>query len=275
MNPEKNEKLAENLSADELKISLMLKSLSRIEAPNDFDFRLKARIAARQGAKKSNFVTNFWRFSLPLFALVALVALFILYGNFLFLSENPQIVNVPEPQIFSVPENNPAVTEDTPMPTFSPMTAADNSKPELPKTSPKPPTENNLTKSDGKNPKRENVSGGSRDFAVKEAVPVQPNFNANVILQNQKNLEKNTPISIQGILSEIGLTITVENNKLVVKSVKNKSLAESSGIQEDDIVEAIDDEKVSPETIFRKRVEGKTITVLRKGRPLKIILKNR
>jgi hypothetical protein len=275
MDKERNEKQAEKLSADALKLRQMLKSLSHIKAPEDFNFRLKARIASAQSARTPNFLKYFRRFALPMFLSVTLLAFFSFYINFHSFNQNTQIAEISEPLNFPVTENKPDITENTPSLVSLSVTGSNKSNQESSVTPKNPHSKTKVTKSKNNTPEKEKFSGGSKDFAIKEEVPVNPKFNATVIPQSQKNPERNTFISIQNILSELGLEVAVENDKLVVKSVKSKSLAESSGIQEADLVEAIDDQPIRPEIIFRKRVEGKTITVLRNGTRLKIALKNK
>ena len=81
----------EILSADDQKLREMCLSLKKIDAPANFDFRLKARIA---GSRKSDFQPRFgwaFRYALPALALI-FAFVFLAYNSGFFTSENKTVV---------------------------------------------------------------------------------------------------------------------------------------------------------------------------------------
>ena len=84
----KNDNLKNNLrdleilSAAEQKISDLVGSLEKVSAPNDFDFKIKARIA---NADKTTFQPSLWqtlRYVLPLSVTTMVAAFFIIQAGF-------------------------------------------------------------------------------------------------------------------------------------------------------------------------------------------------
>ena len=93
--------------------------------------------------------------------------------------------------------------------------------------------------------------------------------------QNPQNVENPNSISVKDVLSINGINADFENGKWTVKSVTANSIGESSGVKENDIIEAIDNQPLSGETINGKTFSGKTITVVRNGGKSQIKLRNK
>ncbi len=73
---------------------------------------------------------------------------------------------------------------------------------------------------------------------------------------------------------ELGIETVLENGKRVVKAVRPKSSGEMSTIKSGDIIEAIDGKKLTDKSIPGKKIEGKTLTVMRGTEKKEISLRN-
>jgi len=269
----------EILSADEQKLREMCCSLKKIDAPNDFDFKLKARIAntnPRDFQPRFGFAVSY---AMPVLALIFVLGLLAYSGGFWSSGDSKIIadnsVGVTNSNLsqntlassFSPPEQkineNSAIlpsNQDSPKVTEKQLQVAEN----VPPTPKKDLPEN-----------KKDFSGGSKDFSSTSVIPKQPNFNSNSVLPNPQNTEKFTPMSMKDILFFNGIDADLENGKWKVKSVRANTLGESSGIKENDVIEAIDNQPLFSETVNGKTFSGKTITVTRNGVKLQIKLQNK
>lgn len=262
----------EILSEEDLQLRRMLKNLESVDAPNDFEFRLKNRIAnAQPNIDKPRFVWAF-RFALPVLAVgIMFAAFFVLSGNFWSNGDSVQVPPVPEIMNSSFTANKTEIVETSPMNLNEEKITDSNQKTvEIPK--------NEVAQNNSKPQKIEKsplnkpeMPIGSKDFGFNQEKPLQPIFNSNVNLRMPEN---NSSISAQNLLSQIGVSVAAENGKLVVKSLTSNGLGKSSGIREGDVIEAIDNQKISPATVFKNSVVAKTIVVLRNNIRQTIILKN-
>jgi hypothetical protein len=267
----------ENLSADEQKISRLIGGLEQVSAPKDFDFRLKARISA---AQENNFQPSIWktlRYALPLTATLVIAAFVMIQAG-----------------LFSQTDNQPTIAE--------------NPKQENPVNSQSPPSNQQITQTSNltvdetipdayagesnstqfiavKNPvgkpnknKPEIIqnddSPRSKDFTVRPSnVQITPEgIPGNTALVN-KEFNNNISIPAQEILNMLGVETEADGNKLKVKSVKENSLAERSGVRTGDIVEAIDEQRLDEKNLSPKFKGGKKITVTRDDKVVEIELK--
>src|SRR5688500_18285244 len=73
----------ERLNADDARISSLLRGLRRVDAPADFDFKLKARIANASPARTASAgLFPVLKFAAPLLLLLPIVGFFITNGLF-------------------------------------------------------------------------------------------------------------------------------------------------------------------------------------------------
>ncbi len=267
----------EVLSGDEGKLRQMLGGLKRIDAPQNFDFALRRKIAEHQPetAGKINFLP-FLRFALP-FCLLVLFAGFV--GFDLFLS--PHIADVP-----AVAENipprpiSPTIAENSPISPISPSVSqvqtvkeisAAPVAPKIPKTINKVlPT---TRKDENQNLTKDEDFVGTRDSAITSSRPILPKgLNQNQKPLTTENVLNNNPIPAQQILSQIGIEADYAETNWRVKTVKEKSLAERSGVKNGDLIEAIDDRKLDFDTVFTQTYSGKTIHIIRDGKKITLDL---
>ena len=271
----------EKLSADEAKISAMLGSLPEVSAPPDFDFRLKARIA---NAAPDDFQVSVWhrlRYILPLTATVLLAAFVFYQTGFFGVQTNPTIAEIQE--------TPPVQTESAPaeIPPFADSNAnnaeiltAENETANVSEPKEIQQTPILAEKKSSNNPKKlstpdDDNSIISRDLAVKPNQPAifPPGTNPQnaVPVINQTAPEKT--ISGNEIFKLIGIEAVEENEKIKVRSVKEKSLADLSGVKAGDFIEAIDEQRFDNKNSPPAFKGGKTITVSRGGKIMKITLK--
>ena len=265
---EKSQNEKEILSADEQKVREMCLSLKKAEAPADFDFRLKARIAS---AKPSDFQPRFGfalRYGLPALALILVLGILAFNGGFLSSKDNQFVAESSTPPQNPVLPQNSAVSNIAPAetPSQNPAVSLPNqSLPKAPQTevAVSPPKKSEVDK---RRAFRKDNFKGSVDKSFKAAPDIRPKgFDPKVIPQNLPNIEPSNPIPVKEVLSQNGINADLENGKWKVKSVTANSVGESSGVKENDVIEAIDNQPLSAETVFIKTVKGQTITVTRNG----------
>lgn len=273
----------ETISAGEQKISRLIGGLDKVSAPKDFDFHVKARIAA---AKETPVQPTIWqtlRYILPLTATV-IIAGFVLMQTGLFSSsgEQPLIVENPNRETPAVTDNfapntqiaetsnspavaNNAETEKMPesfpvKPNFENEIKAKNSLKEQNKTQPKPSPEDD--------------SSGSRTLAQRPSnVNISPTEMSGNTATVNKDFNQSVSVSAREILEILGVETEYAGNKLRVKSVKEKSSAEKSGVKKGDLIEAIDGQNLKQGNLPPNFTGGKIVTVLRGEKTLKIELK--
>jgi hypothetical protein len=252
-------------------------------APNDFDFRVKARIA---GAKPADFqpsIFPFLRYALGL-SVVGLILAFVVFNGVYSIDDKtaPPIASSNfKPTEKEIPTVNSSPSEQIAEASVPP--SFENEKPIIEITKPKSGrTENKkqpaiseketllaVVKSPEKlqinNTKEDDNSGGSQVQSLKPAISIMPKgmSNSTQIVENPSSFEQVNSMTAEQILSVLGIQIVSENGKRQVKKIKPNSAAEHSGVKVGDLIEAIDDEKLTSEPIRSKTVQGKKLTVMR------------
>jgi len=269
-------------SSEQTRVWQMIDVLPRVDAPNKFDFRVKARIA---NSKPSDFQPRFFpvlRYVMPLGVIVLLLGIIAFNANYFSDKDAaPQIaVTVPQTPIgketlSSNPstENQFAAANVQSFPEKETVAKASTANPRLKNERKKP--EFMAVKSPTSKP-REKVKdgGGSRDIAVTKSSVRLPAGIPPQAIETSPNIKNLKNLTDEQILSEIGIEIVLQNKNRTVKSVKQNSLAERSGVKVGDVIEAIDGKKISGEPSSGTTIEGKTLTVLRGGKKIEIVLHN-
>lgn len=282
----------EILSVGDVKIQQMIKNLQRVDAPKNFDFRLKARIA---NAKPTEFQPRFFpvlRYVLPL-SVVVLIFTFVIINGVYFAGNQQTVAEVqPIPVETEIAPTNdsqiaPPETAKIPVKTAPQSDLADSNLPKVEekkkeiipveetksvavkspkKLQPELPKEKVINNNDG---------GGSRDNTVTPPKVFTPKgIPSNDLVEVSPNNENKNDILTKQILLPRGIEIVSENGKRRVQSVKKGSIAERSGVEVGDLVEMIDGEKVSGDSVRGKKLEGKQITVLRGTEKVEITFDN-
>lgn len=285
-------KKGEILSAEDEKLGLLLGSLKRVDAPNDFNFRVKARIAKGKFVEARPRLLPALRYVLPL-SLAVFVAAFLALNSFYFVDNQSvptvaenfspapvQNQSLPDKPVLSAPPQTNAVNRIEP----EKNTVAETSIPVKIET--KKANENKLTyaavKAE-KNPKElsplpteDEIGGGSILSSSGKPKVITPETanNANKSIENNPIAANNKSLTVEEIISPLGIETVLENGLRKVKSVAVKSLGDSSGIKVGDVIEAIDGEKISVAPLNSRSIEVKTLTIIRGTEKIQISLHN-
>jgi len=265
----------ETLPADDAVVSRMLGALPRVEAPRDFDFHVRARIANGRPAA-APFAAWFPGYKLlaPLAAviLVALIGL----GVFRYTSETEtQVADIQSPP----PAAAQAQTEQ-------------------------PPTFASTTGSQPAGSPEENLRSGRQELVVARATPKQkpkvPGSQANPGWSEEKMVNPGKSIfpkgmdpepsrpdlktagivataktSVHDVLMLLGIEAEQAQGGWRVKAAAANGAAERSGVKVGDVIEAIEDQQLGTSSVFTGSVSFKSMKVLRDGKSLVIALENR
>lgn len=279
----------ENLSESDVQVRQILASLNQAQAPKDFEFRLKARIAnANPKAYRTNYKRRF-AYALPASAFAVISAFMVINGNFSGgANQADPLAGTTQSTMIAAPLQNPSNESVAANKTETPKKYAllvgigdvansnnqieknGNGEPTLavnPKPSEKPKNETPkaLVKSTG---------GFSDDKTVLPVTKVfRPrglNPDAKVLTPQDFNSEK--PFSLPEILSPLGAEVVSENGKWKVKNVSPNSPAQRSGIMTDDVIETLNGQNLSDASLRGKKVELKKIGVKRGSAQVEINL---
>jgi len=274
-------------SDEQTRVWQMIETLEKVGAPKDFNFRLKARIAA---AKPSNFEPRLlpaFRYVLPL-SLTVLIFAFVVFNGVYFVNDNtaPQVVeNNFQPVIEKqdAPVDSPIAQLDAPESSTNEKSIEGVSNPsEQPKSAKL--SRDGLEFVAGRSPKRspattrkESVKDdfkGSRDSASTSSKVITPKgINLDKTIETSPISDNANPLTAEQILSELGMEIVSENGNRKVKSVKQNSIAERSKIKVGDVIESIDGKKLTNEPVRGKTIGAKKINVVRNAEKIEILLR--
>jgi len=247
-------------------VGVMLRELKRVEAPANFDFGLKAKLAHGKRLSAANAgISRFVRYAAP--AALVLVVGTVLVLNSLYLAGERSVAGVPEvtetktaaPQ--TITENpaksEPSVSEPTVTAAVNmPVSGGQPSGKAVPKSS--LPVLRKTSRG---------TSGGSYDAAQRLQEPIYPKpSNAN------RSAEVNE-LSIKDIFGSLGIDASFNGTNWKVNSVSKKSIAEQVGIKVGDEPSAIDGQALSGTTVFKKPFTASTVTLIRDGKILRIKLR--
>jgi biotin carboxyl carrier protein len=260
----------EQLSAEDRKLSRMLGGLSRVDAPRDFDIKLRARISARtvENSRPAVWLPAL-RYALPLL-LVLMIGGAVLVNLRTSDEAGPAVVSNPAPE--SAPTAPSAVAETPPveevaqvpsrLPAEVPVSAREVRRAAIPSGRSAVPTE---ISSAAVQPSNTAVSAGSRDAALTEqnkVIHLNPAPN---------NSAPRGSAAVKDILSTIGIEAELEGNVWKVRSVRKDGVAERSGVHVGDTIEAVDGRAIDQATAGGSI---RSVSVRRDGGSIKIDLVN-
>ena len=240
-----NEELQNNQRREP--VTELLAGLKRVEAPTNFDFGVRARIAAGKPVKVRGVrIPVLIGYAMPLVLLVFVGGYF---GLRYFYSTKD--ANVPAVAVASTTAPQlPSPAEVATAPT--PEQIASANKPETVTAPDVLPVKKTV------NVKTERPGGGSFDEG--SSVP--------------RKIYRNTQIPLKDVLSLIGAKGSFGENGWKVDAPTANSLAERSGVQAGDVIEAINDQAVTEKTSFKSRSGIKSVRVRRDGKSIDIALRN-
>ena len=244
------------------RVSNLLGSLTRVEAPGDFDFHVRSRIAkGRPVDRKAVLLPGWVRFAVPL------VLLLFVGGYFGFRAIYSPITLTDQP-IAAVPATNiqPDVQTSTQVtePLTNTMLAVQRDE-KLPEANAKTKvaSPDKLVARTGSSNK--NFGGGSFDATRLISKPK--------VLKKLKDLENPGSIPAKDMLMQLGVEAAYSNSSWKVGGVKQNSMAERSGLKAGDVIEAINEQDLTEKTSFGSPFNGKSIRVRRDGKSVQIELK--
>ena len=252
-----NEKGRKNEERNE--IGEALRSLKRVEAPANFEFGVKAKIANGKPSEKSS-VSRFVRYAVPT-ALVLVVGAVLVLNN-LYLAGERSVADVPEvnePKT-SVPAQKvaePPANVDKTDPEQQMIASADTPAAN-PQRFTKPVA--NVVQRKASNELR----GGSYDASQRLQEPIYPK-----IKTTPKALQTGE-IGVQNAFGSLGIEAVFNGKTWKVASVKPNSAAERAGIKTGDEAETIDGQKLTETVTFKAPFSAKTFTVIRDGKSVNI-----
>ncbi len=243
----KSEELQENE-----RVSRLLGELQHVEAPSDFDFGVRARIAAGRPTKSGGFRIPLWlAYGAPL-ALVLAIGVYFALNSFYSVSDaNVPVVGVNE---------KPNIAQPVPVPSNEVVSVPPTTNPDEQIVVKRPDVVSNNTVAAVKKPavKDKNAGGGSIDLASREG----------------RRFHRIPQIPAKTVLDLIGAKGGFEADGWRVESTRPNSLAERSQIQTGDVIESVNGQTVNDKTSFRSTTSLKTVRVRRDGKSVDIVIKN-
>ena len=266
---------AEYPGSDEQKISQLLSGLKRVEAPKDFDFHLKARIAnGRPEEVRPASLFPILKYALPLALFLFVGAGLILNSSYDDWQSGPAVVENPqasEPAVVPQPANSvqPVRGEEV-------ASAGTESVPEVGSTNQRGTSRGPAVAGVAKNTSR----GGWVDFTPTSRAPLQPGGSVDRTIR-----EIPTPLTPVGTqqkklsaaeaLQLLGIDARFENGRWNVRSVKSNEVADQIGVRPGDKVIAIDGRFIDDKTEFDGKAAASMIRVERGSETMDLTAKNK
>ncbi len=247
----------QGLDIENGEVAALLSTLPRVEAPGDFDFGVKARIAATSSRPRTSFLP-FLKVAAPLSLLLMVGAFVLLYGT---LPGNTPVGPVAE---VSGPLDQP--TSSKPEPAAVPQLAIPVSTPQVDDRS-------------GEQvavaiPNQTRRIGPVRRVNRVQPISVSEGGSIDSTLRIDRVIEAPPDVPVRDILEKIGMKAEFVDGGWKVLSTTDNSIATRSGVRSDDVIEAVDGRPITEATTLKGGVEGKRLTVRREGKQVKLDLKN-
>lgn len=268
----------ESMSAEDSKVAALLGNLKRVGAPGDFDFHLKARIAnAKPSTYRSTGILPIFRYAAPLVLLLLIGGFFLV--NDMFDIEGGDVPSIVETQSITGPLQTEAVvaqtnSTSTDLPTNeSGVRAIEAGIDEAitPTRKPRRPAVDNSIRVSAELPQ-----GGSRDQTVRpsEVRILPPGFNAPESIANVRPTVSSSPVSVTvgEVMQMLGIEGSFQSSGYRIGTISTNSIAERAGIKSGDVIESINDTRINEKTVFAGVFGGKSVTVIRDGKPMTINL---
>ena len=254
-----------NLDSEE-EVSRLLSALPRVDAPSNFDFRVKAKISAGNRQKS-------WIERIPLAVRFALPTLLILLvGAYFYFIRVPSNNGSQDPQVEAMVP--PPVMNESPADGTSPNNTNSLVARENPSLTPEQarPGNSNRTVRPPSNGQSSKPLGGSLDEAKDQPDTIErPGTPDKSRVANDMAAVASSQ-SVKRGLSQIGIADTVyEGGGWKVVVVTNNSIAKRSGIIEGDIVTAIGNQHLNQNSVVHNVADH--LTVIRGGKPVNISLR--
>lgn len=212
-----------------------LKALPRVDAPGDFEMRVKARIAEEQSDSKPRIL------GLPRFALAFTALVVIVTGVAIFV-----IVRKGADEVAGSSDLEKAVPPIASEAPTAPLVNGSSNKIEVART------EANSS---------ENSAGGVREEAAKQAETIDLGNKSKQPVAGQSA----ETVGVTDAMLSIGAEVSFEGGAWVVRDVRGAGRALSSGLKKGDAVFAVDGITLARETRLESPFAGRMLLVKRPG----------
>ncbi len=235
--------------------------------PNDFEYRVKARIAKGRPITGIRGYFTLLKYALPAAAMALIVAVVAIQVNFMYDTDAVPPVAMDSTRL-AVKADETTLPVDLP-PTVDAKTEAtepviETAVIETPSTKVEKAA-NTRSIATRKKP----VEGGSYDATLSSPrnTLLPPGIrNAPTATPTTTNPSEGEPIAVSDVLGQLGISANQSGGIWTAADVKAGSLAENSGVKKGDIIQAIDDHQLKNVKEFTGAFSGKTITVVRVGK---------
>ncbi len=258
--------------ADGGDVAKLLRALPRVDAPGNFMFRVKARIA--DGAAPQARLIPFLKLAAPL-AIVLLVGAFVVFYNGLpSPNDIPGVIDTARTEL-TAPQSSADVT---------PLPSTTISRPQMNESLASQPERVSVTTERtgpvrrASNPLRDNRSrGGSIDSTLGSANTILPPGFQSVDPRKSDIAAANAggaDIAVRDVLQMLGVSADGDADGWRVRSAATNSMAQLAGVRVGDVIEAINGTPLKPNTTFKGGISVRTLRVLRDGKQVNLSLGN-
>jgi hypothetical protein len=259
----------EVLDKDQEAVSRLVAGLKHIEAPAYFDRRVMAKIGEGRPGQRGSFPT--FAYAVPVL-IVLLIATFFAFrlGQPVPVPPTTVAANISSPP---PPLADPMIKRDLPAAT-TPANPLDQSVAKA-GNDPLPRTSNrrrggsvDISEPSGSNNKGSYVTGQNQT-----QLPRPDGLeNTSSSTANRNDVIASTPITVEDILDNLGMSVTFEDGWRV-KTLTENGVAQKSGVAVGDVITALDDRSIDSTTTFNGFGTFRSITVKREGKivPIAII----
>ena len=260
----------------------LLGSLRRVEAPANFEFGVRARIAAREGSKPQASLLPFLKLAAPLTLLLAVTGLVFFYGttptaDVPTVAESPRAPQSYAPSSSEIATGTPAAVASGPR-IVQPIEPSDPVEAASRKGTAGPVRiANNSSARTGRRGSIDvPLRGGSVDSTLSVANSILPRGfeSANPRRSVNANTQSTTEVPVREVLGKFGITAEFVDGVCTVRSVADNSLGLRAGVKSGDVIDAIDGRVIKSDTKLRGDAGGKTFSVRRDGKRINLTIGN-
>lgn len=254
-------RLQDFADAGEEKVAAMLGTLKRVDAPADFDFRVRARIAqGRPAEARVSWFPSFARVAAPAVMLAAVGG----YFGYNALHDTGT-VNVPV-----VADSGPVAPAPVAVQTSNEVAPAPAATTEVAGKLPVN-TEETVAAAPKKDTtiavkKPDTPEGGSVDLALRETN--RPGSVVNT--GNSSPVIPTSTLSVREVFSAMGIRASFSGTGWRVSSTSGRAAA--AGLKTGDIIETVNGKAVGANTVFDEKFSGSTLRVKRDGATIQLSL---
>lgn len=261
-------------------VANLLGALPRVEAPANFEFGVKARIAAGDVSPQAS-VVPFLKIAAPL-SFVLLLAAFVIFYGIVPSNDNAPAVATADPVQPDVAVSMPSAPQEQSPQVSGPQVAETVDVPQVTTPvatgAPRKAEPVRRTGRTGSAAVPQGGRDGSVDLAIKPGRVISaPGFesvtNPNRDM-NARNVDTGREIPIREVLEMLGVKAEFAGGGWTVRSTADNSIATRSGVRSDDVIEAFNDRDLTEGTTLKAGFAGKSLRVRRDGKQVTLDLKN-